>query len=151
MFDIEEKFRKRGRALEPEARDCLEGQKNYQIRTIAALVPLLLALALPSPGWADIFGTVSAEGYTFTNFDPTLTGGAAGSNANGISNTGQVVGFTVSAQNVALSNYSGTPGARRCCLTFPGRRLSGSIARATLSAVMESPRSTCRAAARRKR
>jgi PEP-CTERM motif len=125
MFDIEEKFRKRGRALEPEARDCLEGQNNYRIRTIAALVPLLLALALPSPGWADIFGTVSAEGYTFTNFDPTLTGGVAGSNANGISNTGQVVGFTVNAQNVPLSNYSGTPGSTTLLSNLPGQTALG--------------------------
>ena len=36
-------------------------------------------------------------GYTFTNFDPSLTGAAVGSNVNGISNAGQVVGTEVDA------------------------------------------------------
>jgi hypothetical protein len=124
MFDIVEKFRERGRALEPGARDCLKRQKSYRIHIIGGAVTLFLAMALPSLGRADNFlGTVSAEGYTFSNFDPTLMGAAAGSNANGISNTGQVVGFAVDAQNVPLYNYSGAPGS-----TTPLSNLTGQTA-----------------------
>src|ERR1700722_19092380 len=49
--------------------------------TFAALSASLLTA--PVAGHA---ATVDAGGYTFTNFDPTLTSGV-GSNANGISNT----------------------------------------------------------------
>jgi hypothetical protein len=64
-------------------------------------------MAIPSLGWADILGTVSAEGYTFINFDSTLAGGGSGSNANGISDTDEVVGFALGHVNMALYNYSG--------------------------------------------
>ncbi len=59
---------------------------------------------------ATILGTFTSDGYIFTNFDPTLTSGAAGSNANGISNTGQIVGTEVNGNNTSVfTNYVGTP------------------------------------------
>jgi hypothetical protein len=125
MFDIEEKFRKRGRAFETGARDCLEGQKSYRIGIIAGMVPLFLAMAVPSPGRADVFGTATAGGYTFTNFDPTLVGGAAGSNANGISNTGQVVGVALSPVNQTLYSYFGAPGNTTNLFNLPGQMALG--------------------------
>jgi hypothetical protein len=54
---------------------------------------------------------ITAGGYTFTNFDfSPLSGTATGSNVNGISNTGQVVGVTVDANGApTFTNFSGTP------------------------------------------
>ena len=63
---------------------------------------------------AGIIGSpVTAGGYTFTNFDfSPLTGTAVGSNANGISNTGQAVGTTVDVNNAStFTNFAGTPAA----------------------------------------
>ena len=77
------------------------------------LVVFGAALALGAvslPARATVIGTVTANGYTFTNFDPTLVTGAAGSNANGISNAGQVVGTQVDANNASVfANFAGTP------------------------------------------
>jgi hypothetical protein len=62
----------------------------------------------PTASHAMVLSTVTSDGYVFTNFDPTLTSGV-GSNANGISNTGQVVGTQVDANNVPTGdNYTGT-------------------------------------------
>ena len=62
----------------------------------------------PTAGHATILSTVTSDGYIFTNFDPALTPGS-GSNANGISNTGQVVGTQVDVANVPTGdNYTGT-------------------------------------------
>ena len=97
---------------------------SYQIRLIAGAVTLFLAIV--APGRADVlYGAASAGGYTFTNFDPTLVGMAAGSNANGISNTGQVVGVALNAQNVDLYNYSGTPGSTTNFFNPPGQMALG--------------------------
>ena len=54
---------------------------------------------------------ITSGGYTFTNFDfSPLTPPATGSNANGISNTGQVVGTTVDVSGApTFTNFSGTP------------------------------------------
>jgi hypothetical protein len=77
---------------------------------LGAVVLFSLAL-MPSPIRASTIGTVTADGYVFTNFDfSPLTGAAVGSNANGISNTGQVVGTTVDVNNAStFTNFSGTP------------------------------------------
>jgi hypothetical protein len=73
--------------------------------TFSALCALLLGSTAPVAGHA---ATVDAGGYTFTNFDPTLTSGV-GSNANGISNTGRVVGTQVDVGNAPTGdNYTGT-------------------------------------------
>ena len=75
--------------------------------TFAALSALLLTA--PVAGHAAILSVDNAGGYTFTNFDPILTGIAVGSNVNGISNTGQVVGTEVDVNNVSTgANFTGT-------------------------------------------
>ena len=75
--------------------------------TFAALSALLLMA--PVAGHAAILSVDNAGGYTFTNFDPILTGVAVGSNVNGISNTGRVVGTEVDVDNVSTgANFTGT-------------------------------------------
>lgn len=75
--------------------------------TFAALSGLLLTA--PVAGHAAILSVDNAGGYTFTNFDPILTGLAVGSNVNGISNTGQVVGTEVDAAGAPTgANFTGT-------------------------------------------
>ena len=65
---------------------------------------------LVTTGLVHVAGEVTSNGYVFTNFDPTLVTGAAGSNANGISNAGQVVGTQVDANNASVfTNFAGTP------------------------------------------
>ncbi len=82
-----------------------------QLQRLAGVATVMAAALLPSAGHAGTISTITANGYTFTNFDPTLTGTAVGSNVNGISNTGQVVGTTVTAGNTStFSNFTGTPG-----------------------------------------
>ena len=81
---------------------------------IAGLTALFLAALVPCPvqaGITIIGSPIIAGGYTFTNFDYSpLTGTATGSNANGISNTGQVVGTTVDVNGVpTFINFSGNP------------------------------------------
>ena len=81
---------------------------------IAGLTALFLAALVPCPvqaGITIIGSPIIAGGYTFTNFDYTpLTGTATGSNANGISNTGQVVGATVDVNGMpTFVNFSGNP------------------------------------------
>ena len=77
-------------------------------RTVAALAGLIAASMTPTVSHAGVLGTVTSNGYVFTNFDPTLTSGV-GSNANGISNAGQVVGTQVDVNNVPTGdNYTGT-------------------------------------------
>ena len=75
--------------------------------TFAALSALLLTA--PVAGHAAILSVDNAGGYTFTNFDPSLTGVAVGSNVNGISNTGQVVGTEVDVAGAPTgANFTGT-------------------------------------------
>ncbi|MBV9537695.1 MAG: PEP-CTERM sorting domain-containing protein [Acidisphaera sp.] len=78
---------------------------------LAAGFAAVLAAALPpAPGRAAVIGSVTAGGYAFTNFDPTLSFNGAGSNANGISNAGQLVGTLVDANNMStFTNYTGFP------------------------------------------
>ena len=82
-----------------------------RMAVIAWSVALFLAALTPVPSRAGIIGNpVTSGGYTFTNFDPGLTGNAVGSNVNGISNTGRVVGTTVDVNNAStFNNFSGTP------------------------------------------
>jgi PEP-CTERM motif len=82
-------------------------------RLIAGLGVLLSASVATRPMRASsitILSTATTNGYTFTNFDfSPLTGTATGSNVNGISNTGQVVGTTVDAGGVPTGiNFSGS-------------------------------------------
>jgi hypothetical protein len=77
--------------------------------TFAALSALLLASTAPVAGHAAILSVDNAGGYSFTNFDPSLTGTAVGSNVNGISNTGQAVGTEVDAAGAPTGvNFAGT-------------------------------------------
>jgi hypothetical protein len=73
------------------------------------LSALLLASTAPVAGHAAILSVDNAGGYTFTNFDPSLTGTAVGSNVNGISNTGQAVGTEVDVAGAPTGvNFTGT-------------------------------------------
>jgi hypothetical protein len=81
---------------------------------LAGLTALFSAALAPCPVRAGVIligSPISAGGYTFTNFDfSPLTSPATGSNANGISNTGQVAGVTVDAAGApTFVNFSGTP------------------------------------------
>src|SRR5215475_6474029 len=74
-----------------------------------ALVVLFCTALAPSPSLGVTIGTITAGGYTFVNFDPPLVGNAVGSNVNGISNTGQVVGTQVDMINApTFTNFTGT-------------------------------------------
>jgi hypothetical protein len=68
-------------------------------------------LSPPAQAASTIIGTASAGGYNFTNFDYSpLTGTATGSNANGISNTGQATGTTVDVNGMPTgTNFVGNP------------------------------------------
>jgi hypothetical protein len=92
----------------------LPGRRVRRLRFIAGLTTLFSASLLPCPvraGITLIGSPITAGGYTFTNFDfSPLTGVAVGSNVNGISNTGQVVGTTVDINNApTFTNFFGTP------------------------------------------
>ncbi len=89
-------------------------ERGRQFRLIAVLTALFSVGLMPCPMRAGIIGSpITAGGYTFTNFDfSPLTGSAVGSNANGISNTGQVAGTTVDVGNAStFTNFAGTPAA----------------------------------------
>jgi hypothetical protein len=77
-------------------------------------VAALLAAMLSPPAQAGttLIGTpITSGGYTFTNFDfSPLTGTSTGSNANGISNTGQATGTTVDMMGApTFTNFVGNP------------------------------------------
>ena len=77
-------------------------------RYVAVLAVLAVIAALvPLPSRAGVIGGFTANGFTFINFDPS-TGALAGSNANGISNKGHVVGTGANA-NGTFANFTGTP------------------------------------------
>ena len=70
---------------------------------------------------AGTIGTVTANGYTFTNFDFPNSGNtaAAGTNANGISNSGAAVGFSIdNAGN--FSNFVRNPHGTFSALNLAG-------------------------------
>jgi hypothetical protein len=80
--------------------------------TVAGLTALASLLASPSRAGTTLIGSpITSGGYTFTNFDfSPLTGTATGSNANGISNSGQVTGTTVDVNGMpTFTNFSGNP------------------------------------------
>jgi uncharacterized membrane protein len=72
-----------------------------------------------------VLGNVFSNGYTFTNFDgPTPgTNGGAGTNANGISNAGTSVGFTID-NNGNFQNFDVNPLRMR---TSPLLNINGSM------------------------
>src|ERR1700730_11607628 len=85
-----------------------------RLSLIVGLTALFFAALVPTPvrpGIMLIVSPITAGGYTFTNFDfSPLTGTATGSNVNGISNTGQVVGTTVDMNGAPIfTNFSGSP------------------------------------------
>jgi len=91
-------------------------QKNlFKLSSWCFSMVLLALLSLGHPllcVGATIGNPITAGGYTFVNFDPPLVGTAAGSNVNGISNTGQVVGTQVDVNNAStFTNFTGTPAA----------------------------------------
>jgi hypothetical protein len=97
-----------------------ERRDGYRPALAAGLIAA--CVLVPALGHAAVIGTVSGGGFQFTNFDPTLAGNAAGSNVNGISNTGQVVGIQVDAGNVSTSaNFTGTPGSTTTLNTGVGQ------------------------------
>lgn len=91
------------------------------LKKTAALAAVLLALSVAN-GQAAVITTITSNGYTFTNFDPTLSSAAVGSNANGISNSGQVAVTAVDANNAStFANFSGLPGSLAALNTGGGQ------------------------------
>jgi len=138
MSKLVAKTPERPRALKPEttlrlswlgSNFHLPFQKaNVRLFRLAALSLVLLFAAMsPSPLRAGIIGgPITLGGYTFINFDPSLTGIAAGSNANGISNTGQVVGTLVDVNNApTFTNFSSTPAMTTALNTGGGQTAFG--------------------------
>ncbi len=79
----------------------------------APALALLVAASLASPGRADsisIINVVDSNGYQFTNFDGPIPGTTAGTgtNSNGISNTGTIVGFST-PDNANFTNFTANP------------------------------------------
>jgi hypothetical protein len=76
---------------------------------VTGLLTLLIAAFVPCSGRAStltLLGTATADGYTFFNFDGPNAGSAAGAgtNVNGISNSGSTVGFDIE-NNGTLANF----------------------------------------------
>jgi hypothetical protein len=93
---------------------------------VAALAALSALTFAPLSAGAAVLSQVTAGGYNFINFDPTLGGAAVGSNANGISNTGQVVGTAVDVNNASTgANYAGTPSSLTSLNTGAGQTAFG--------------------------
>ncbi len=100
--------------------------RRDRTRMVAALVAMSALTFAPLSAGATVLSQVTAGGYNFINFDPTLGGGAVGSNANGISNTGQVVGTAVDANNASTgANYAGTPTSLTSLNTGAGQTAFG--------------------------
>jgi len=81
----------------------------YRSRAAAGRISFvagLAALLAAAPAHASILGVVTANGYTFTNFDLPGSGNAAGAgtNINGIANNGAAVGFAIE-NNGGFTNY----------------------------------------------
>ena len=98
---------------------------SYQARFAFAVIAAAPLLGAASAN-ATILSTFTSDGYIFTNFDPTFVNGAVGSNANGISNTGQIVGTEVNANNNSVFiNFAGTPQNTNMLNTGPGQTANG--------------------------
>jgi uncharacterized membrane protein len=80
----------------------------HRLRNLAGLTALSAVLLAP-PARAGLIDTVTANGYTFTNFDVPLGTGAVSTNVNGINNNGQVVGVTIDGNGNTVANFTGTP------------------------------------------
>jgi hypothetical protein len=96
----------------------------------AGIITLFSAALAPCPiraGMITIGSPITSGGYTFTNFDYSpLTGTATGSNVNGISNTGQVVGATVDVNGApTFTDFSGALGALTQLNTGAGQTAFG--------------------------
>ena len=79
-------------------------------RGAATVLAVITALVPLSTRAAEIGKPITVNGFTFINFDPSLPAGSVGSNVNGISNRGYVVGTTVDANNAStFTNFDGTP------------------------------------------
>ncbi|MGA2701947.1 MAG: PEP-CTERM sorting domain-containing protein [Isosphaeraceae bacterium] len=79
----------------------------------APALALLVAASLASPARADsikILNVVDSNGYVFTNFDGPVPSNTAmtGTNSNGISNTGTVVGFST-PDGATFTNFTANP------------------------------------------
>ncbi len=82
----------------------------FPTRAVTGVLTLLAAAFLPCSSPADtltLLGTATADGYTFLNFDGPNAGtnAGAGTNVNGISNSGATVGFDIE-NNGNFANFS---------------------------------------------
>lgn len=75
------------------------------MKYVAALV--VTAALIPAALRAGVLNTLSSKGFAFINFDPSPNG-AMGSNTNGISNKGYIVGNTLNS-NGTFGDFQGTP------------------------------------------
>ena len=76
-------------------------------RRYAAVALAAIAVLVPLSSRAGVNGSVTANGFTFINFDPTSPSDV-GSNANGISNKGHVVVTGITSTGT-FTNFTGTP------------------------------------------
>ena len=90
-------------------------------RKYAAAALVAIAAVVPLPSRAGVNGSVTANGFTFINFDPTSTSDV-GSNANGISNKGHLVVTGITA-NGNFTNFTGTP-ARTVALNLGAQAMA---------------------------
>jgi hypothetical protein len=75
---------------------------SFTGKALLSAITLSAVALIPCQSRAATLGTVTADGYTFTNFDGPGIGNAAGTgtNVNGIANNGATVGFGIG--NTAL-------------------------------------------------
>jgi hypothetical protein len=89
--------------------------KHIRLDRCAGVAVAAAAIFSTCVSWGatiTVLGTVTSDGYIFTNFDGPAAGTAAGAgtNINGISNTGVGVGYDIS-NNGNFSNFTANPPA----------------------------------------
>lgn len=90
-------------------------------KTFRAGLVAVFTIAAPWACWASNISTVTADGYTFYNFDGPGAGNTAatGTNMNGISNSGAAVGFAIE-NNGNLNNFVRNPNGTTTPLNING-------------------------------
>jgi hypothetical protein len=131
-------------------------QQGAGLPVLAANVQTIGATS-PAACTLTAIGSASAGGYQFFNFDGPLAGtnAGAGTNMNGISNTGNAVGFTINNDG-AFANFVANPRKTGPCTALSingsttamasGINLIGSVVGTDGNghAVFLPPRNTCR-------
>ena len=110
-------------------RERIQSTSICRTSLIAGLVALVSAGLVPLPCRAGIIGSpITADGYTFINFDGPNSGNAAGAgtNVNGIANNGAAVGFSI--DNAGLfTNFVGNPNGTLTTLSLGSTAIANGI------------------------